>query len=58
MSCFSLTIAFLVGSCLSVQPAHAYLDPGTGSYAIQLATAAIFGSLWWVRKLFARFTKD
>lgn len=34
------------------QPAHAYLDPGTGSYIIQIAAAAIFGSLfalkmWW-----------
>ncbi len=34
------------------QPAHAYLDPGTGSYILQIAAAALFGSLfalkvWW-----------
>lgn len=34
------------------QPAFAYLDPGTGSYIIQIAAAALFGSLfalkmWW-----------
>lgn len=33
-------------------PAHAYLDPGTGSYILQIAAAAFFGSLfalkvWW-----------
>lgn len=34
------------------QKAHAYLDPGTGSYILQIAAAALFGSLfalkvWW-----------
>ncbi|MBP7832393.1 MAG: hypothetical protein KA035_01340 [Candidatus Levybacteria bacterium] len=34
------------------KPAHAYLDPGTGSYILQIAAAALFGSLfalkvWW-----------
>lgn len=46
-------------------PAHAYLDPGTGSYILQIAAAAFFGSLfalkvWWrqitgfLAKLFGR----
>ncbi len=32
--------------------AHAYLDPGTGSYLLQIMTAALFGGVflvttWW-----------
>lgn len=45
---------FYVGLYLVLvpQPAHAYLDPGTGSYILQIAAAALFGSLfalkvWW-----------
>lgn len=29
--------------------AHAYLDPGTGSYVLQLVTAAFFGVLYVVK---------
>ena len=43
------TILYLV---LFPQRAHAYLDPGTGSYVLQIAAALLFGSLfliktWW-----------
>ena len=31
------------------QKAHAYLDPGTGSYLLQVAGAAIFGALFFVK---------
>lgn len=31
------------------QPAHAYLDPGTGSYFFQLLIAGLLGSLFFVR---------
>ena len=30
----------------SLHPAHAYLDPGTGSYAIQVGTAIFFTGLY------------
>lgn len=50
------------------QRAHAYLDPSTGSYIIQIVGAAIFGSLfalkvWWrqitgfISKVFKRKEK-
>lgn len=39
--------------------AHAYLDPGTGSYAIQIAIGLIFGATYTLRnfgsKLISRF---
>lgn len=45
-------------------PAHAYLDPSTGSYILQIVGAAIFGSLfalkvWWrqVVNFFSRIFK-
>jgi hypothetical protein len=28
------------------QPAHAYLDPGTGSYALQMSVAGVLGALF------------
>lgn len=51
------------------QPAHAYLDPGTGSYILQVAAAVLFAGLfvlktWWkqvthfISKLFERLGHD
>lgn len=37
------TIAVFLGILASSRPAHAYLDPGAGSYAIQMILAGIFG---------------
>ena len=34
--------------------AHAYLDPGTGSYIIQIALAALVGALFTVRLFWGR----
>ena len=37
----------LVGvSVAAAQPAHAYLDPGTGSYAVQVGIAGLVGALF------------
>lgn len=46
---FIFTVLLLVGS---TGRAHAYLDPSTGSYLLQIMTATIFGGLfvvktWW-----------
>ena len=30
----------------AAQPAHAYLDPGTGSYALQMSIAGVLGALF------------
>jgi len=46
-----------------VKNAYSYLDPGTGSYLIQILAAALFGSLfvikifWTKIKLFFKGTK-
>lgn len=31
---------------ISPEPAHAYIDPGSGSYVIQVALASVFGFLF------------
>jgi hypothetical protein len=56
MSQHRLPIALLAvgGLVLSSQPAHAYLDPGTGSMLLQLllgglAGAAVIGRAYWSR---------
>ena len=38
------------------QEAHAYIDPGTGSYIFQIAIAFLVGALFYM-KLFGRSTK-
>lgn len=38
------------------QPAHAYLDPGTGTYLLQLAAAALFAGLFTLKAFWARIT--
>jgi hypothetical protein len=45
-----------LGMALFALPAraHAYLDPGTGSYFFQLALAAIVGALFAVRLFWSR----
>jgi hypothetical protein len=35
------------------KPAHAYVDPGSGSMLWQLAAATVIGSLFYVRRAFA-----
>lgn len=36
--------------------AHAYLDPGTGSYIFQIIIAALMGALFMLRVFWARIT--
>ncbi len=36
------------------QPAYAYLDPGSGSYLIQIAIASFFGSLYFIKVFWGR----
>jgi hypothetical protein len=36
-------------SVATSQPAHAYLDPGTGSYAVQVGLASLVGALFSVK---------
>jgi hypothetical protein len=53
----SLTTAFVVlllTLFLFPPPAHAYLDPGTGSYIIQVALAAFVGAAFAVRLFWGR----
>jgi cytochrome b561 len=54
-------LAFVVFSIVTVPPAHAYVDPGTGSYVFQILIGALLGAavavkLWW-RRLWALVTR-
>jgi len=42
-------------SCLD-GPAHAYLDPGTGSYLLQLAAGVIFAGLFALKAYWGKLT--
>jgi len=42
------TLALLVATA---GPAHAYIDPGTGSMLIQLAAASLAGAIFFLRDL-------
>lgn len=42
-------VAFL--AIASVQPASAYVDPGTGSMLVQMAIAGIAGAMFYFREL-------
>lgn len=44
MSCI-----FILSFLLSVAPAHAYIDPGSGSYLFQLLIAGLLGSLFAIK---------
>jgi len=42
---------------LTVRPAHAYLDPGTGSYALQIGLAGLFGALFALKSFWRRLAQ-
>lgn len=47
-----LLLALLLLALVFPKQSHAYLDPGTGSYLLQIMTAALFGGAflvktWW-----------
>ena len=46
-----LAILALVAWDLTARPAHAYLDPGIGSHAFQVALAGLFGGLFALKAL-------
>jgi hypothetical protein len=52
------TVIFLAAFLLTDSPAHAYLDPGAGSFATQILVAGIAGTLFTVRSFFARFLRS
>ena len=48
-----LATAFL----LTERNAHAYLDPGSGSYATQIIIASLAGGLFAIKNLIGRFVR-
>ena len=44
LSCLSILFFLLLA-----KPVHAYVDPGTGSYVLQLVLAFIFGGLFGIK---------
>jgi len=50
-SCALLAVLALL---LLVREAHAYLDPGTGSYIIQILIAGLFGALFVLKVFWGR----
>jgi hypothetical protein len=57
-----LTLFLLLLFSIMPRNAHAYLDPGTGSYIIQILVAGILGASFTVRlywkKIKSLFTRD
>ena len=47
-------LALILALFLFPGQAHAYLDPGTGSYFIQIALAALVGTLFAIRLFWGR----
>jgi hypothetical protein len=51
---FRFGIAIVAISAFSGEVAHAYIDPGTGSYTVQIVAAAIGGAALAFRQLWLR----
>ncbi len=49
-----LVLAYLL-ALLTIRPAQAYIDLGSGSYILQIALAFLFGSLFYVKSVWQRF---
>jgi hydrogenase-4 membrane subunit HyfE len=44
--CFNMVLLIVAILVVAPQPAHAYIDPGSGSYVLQVALASLFGFLF------------
>jgi len=47
-------IATIVFTLTTASSSHAYLDPGSGSYILQLVLAAFFGALFTMKVFWSR----
>lgn len=43
------TIMLIGSDMLAGRPSHAYIDPGTGSFILQILAAAFFGCLFTIK---------
>ena len=50
----SCALLAVLASLLLVREAHAYLDPGAGSYILQILIAGLFGALFMVKVFWGR----
>ncbi len=39
---------------IAARPTHAYLDPGTGSMAVQIVAASVFGAVFFLKALWKK----
>ncbi len=53
-SLLALVIAVLVVMLSVPMPAYAYVDPGTGSYLLQVTLAIVFAALFAIKHYFQR----
>jgi len=51
---FQYSLALVGVLIAAARPAHAYLDPGTGSYAFQVGVAGVFGAIFSVKMFWSR----
>jgi hypothetical protein len=51
---FSVLVFLLFFAILSPSPAHAYLDPGTGSLVFQIVIGFVLGGLFTFRTYFSK----
>ena len=52
----SILLISLLLLVFSTKPAHAYLDPGTGSYILQILAAGVLGGLFAVKTFWRQIT--
>jgi hypothetical protein len=52
----NITLLLLFFFTLSAQPAHAYLDPGTGSYLLQLIIGGALGGIFILKNYWHKLT--
>ncbi len=54
---FTLITVLVAWQILAPSAGYAYLDPGTGSYILQMALAAVLGSLFAIKMFWKRIVE-
>lgn len=51
---FSVAVLTLAGFLFIIKPAHAYIDPGTGSFLLQLLIGAVLGATFMLKAFWGK----
>ena len=51
-----ITLFFIILTLITIKDVYAYIDPGSGSYFLQILAAGIFSAIFVIKKFWKKIT--